>query len=83
MNLYVEDKNHNSKSCEMYVIFLICFMFHALIRCIKVLKEPKLAVGFMNVIKLLCNKVTFISQVHLLVPLNILYMYVALFNSFF
>jgi len=62
MNLYVEDKNHDSKSCEMYFIFLVCFMFfHALIRCIKCLKAPTLALGFMNVIKLLYNKVTFIK----------------------
>ena len=62
MNLYVEDKIYDSKSCEMYFIFLVCFMFfHALIRCIKFLKAPTLALQFMNVIKLLCNKVTFIK----------------------
>lgn len=62
MNLYVEDKIHDSKSCEMYFIFVVCFMFfHALIRCIKFLKAPALALRFMNVIKLLFYKVTFIE----------------------
>lgn len=47
----------------MYFIFLVCFVFfHALSRCIKFLKAPTLVLGFMNVIKLLCNKVTFIKS---------------------
>jgi len=59
MNLYVEDKNHDSKSCEMYFIFFLSVFY--VLPCIdqmyKILRGTNTCTWIYE-----CNKVTLTGE---------------------